>query len=351
MATLADPFFVHVVCAVVRPFQLERQAAGYEVELLVDYEVHVELVHLGVHEARPVVGHARPACERQLHVVVVGGRVHQLAVNYARARERGCLVHGLYHARRALPCVRLVGVADVARDVHRHRGGLCHVDVEVGTVVEPVVAVAVVVVLVELLEQSALRERPRRDEVTHVFSASAYVHVVLCLQCGVFHDVVGPVGAREAYGVASVFELLYHFVREHGLAAVVGAHLVVEHGVLISRGLLNHLCRRQYAVRSRAAHARLPALAALCGYQYYAVGSPHAEHGRGRSVFQHGDALDVVVVDVAHRALNAVNLHQWLGVGPCALAAHEHARGVAPRLARVLHGGHSCELAGQHIVD
>ena len=225
-----------------------------------------------------------------------------------------------------------MGVAHVSGNVERQCGCVCHVHVKVGTVVKTVIGVAVVVFLVELLEQTALGEHTCRDEVAHLLASSADVHVVLCLQRGVFHDVVGPLRAREPDGVGAGAEHLEHLVGELRSTSVVLSHHVVEQGIFVARCLLNHLCRHQEAERGRTADARLSLLASLGSDEHHAVGASHTEHSRCRCVLEHGDALDFVGVDVAHRALHTVNLYERGGVFPCSLSAHEHRGGVRARL-------------------
>ena len=64
--------------------------------------------------------------------------------------------------------------------------------------------------------------------------ATRNVNVVLMLQGEVFHDVVGPLGAWEANGVAAIAELLDDCIRERMLQSVIVAHLIVEQSIIQS---------------------------------------------------------------------------------------------------------------------
>ena len=303
--------------AVVGAFQLQRQALGDKVELLVQDEVERQLVVV-LQDGTGVVGiigHGGVAEERQhqaVHVVRTLNGVHDVAaVNESGAAERRALVDGLDHAAGALAGAGFRRVVHLTGDVEAQQSVLGDVDVEVRTIVEALVAVVVVEVAVaELLEDTVLCEHTCADEVLHAVVAAADVHVVLRLQGNIFHDVLVPFHAGEADGVGAVVEHADDGIGKGCLAAVVGQHLVVEAGILRRGDLLNHLCRRECRERSVDRNLCLSLGAALCGDEHHAVGTAHTEHCRCRSVFQYGDALNFVRVDVPHLALHAVHLDE-----------------------------------------
>ena len=246
------------------------------------------------------------AYKRKRHPVgIIGAGAHELAVYDAGAGKRCGLIHGHDKARRPATGIWLVGIAYVACHVERHCCRLGYVQIQVCTIVKPIVLIAIVVVLVELLEQPTLCHHSCRDEITQVFRAAAHVNAVLGLQSNVFHYVVGPLHARKAYGVAAVLELLQHRVGKHRRKLsparrikIVELHLVVELCVAIAAGLFNHLCRSQGRERRRYVNLCLSLCSALRSDEHHAVGSAHSEHGSCRGILQHSDAFDVFRVDV-----------------------------------------------------
>ena len=57
---------------------------------------------------------------------------------------------------------------------------------------------------------------------------------MLMLQGEVLHDVVGPLGAWEANGIAAIAELLDDSIRERMCQTIVVAHLIVEESIIQS---------------------------------------------------------------------------------------------------------------------
>ena len=157
----------------------------------------------------------------------------------------------------------------VAADADGYGGGLGHVDVEVGAVVEALVLVGAVVGQIERLEQTALGVEAGRQEVAHRLRAARDVQVVLGLERGLLEAVVNPVDVREAYRVRVVLEFLNHFGAEHQLVGVdvavginpalfafdiivvhvvVDVDAVVEVGIVVGAGLLDGLGRHQQRI-------------------------------------------------------------------------------------------------------
>ena len=155
---------------------------------------------------------------------------------------------------------------------------------------------------------------------------------MLLLQGDIFHNILIPFDAREADGVAAGAETLYHGIAELRGATVVGKHLVVEIGILVRVGLLHHLGGGQRRERHIGRNLGLALAASLGGDKHHTVGTAHTEHGSGRSVFQHGDALYLIGVDVPHLALHTIYLNEGGGVDPCGLTTHEDTCCIAARL-------------------
>ena len=247
--------------------------------------------------------------------------------------------------------VWLVGVAHIACKIERERCGLRQIKVEVGTVVESVVAIIEMIVLAELLEESALRVVADVDEIACVLSSTTDVQIMLGLKRGVFHNVVCPYCAWESDRVTPVFKFLYDGVRELTLHSVKIAHQVMEGCVFIAVGLLYHLGGREHTPRCAAADMSIALGTTLRGDEDDAVGTADTEDSRCRGILQHGDALYFLRVDVAHRALDTINLHEWVSVVERGLATDEYTGSVTARLTGVLHGGHAGELSAEHIID
>ena len=165
------------VVAVVRPLDVPGEALGDHAEVLLQLQVHGQVVAVGVHEALVVVVAQGTAADEGQHVaveVVLGvGRVGDIAaVDDAGAGERRGVIHIFNDTRRSLSVVWFLGLVDDAAEVSTQRGGLRDVDVDVGAVVEAVVAEVVVVALVELLEESARGVHAGTDEVLHCLRAT-----------------------------------------------------------------------------------------------------------------------------------------------------------------------------------
>ena len=195
-------------------------------------------------ETVTVVEHTSTAGEGKVQTVgIVSGRGNQFAVHDAGAGERGSVVDVLDDSTciTAAAAVRLVRLADITGNAVRDGSGLGGFQVQVGTVVETLVLVAVVIGHVELLEQTALLIHTGTDKIAYPVGTAADVDVVLLLKGDVLHNVVSPLGVRETERVAAGTELLDDVVRECGHLAVVDAHLVVEAGIVVGRGLLDHL--------------------------------------------------------------------------------------------------------------
>ena len=71
------------------------------------------------------------------------------------------------------------------------------------------------------------------------------IDVVLLLEGEVLHNIVSPLCAWEANGIAAVTELLDNCIREWMSQTIVVAHLIVEEGVVKRTGLLYHLSRAE----------------------------------------------------------------------------------------------------------
>ena len=94
-------------------------------------------------------------------------------------------------------------------------------------------------------------------------------------------------------------------------ASVVLVHLVVEHRIVIAAGLLDEAVGHEDGEVGRGCDTCLALLATLGGDEDDTIGAADTEDGRRRGILQHGDALDLVRVDVVEAALHAVNLYEW----------------------------------------
>ena len=97
---------------------------------------------------------------------------------------------------------RLPPVAHIASDTEFHLGRAGELHIHIRTVIEPVVAVVVVVFLVrELLQKTILEEVAEGDEILHLVISAGDVDIVLGLEEHIIEDVIRPVHARIHYRV------------------------------------------------------------------------------------------------------------------------------------------------------
>ena len=102
--------------------------------------------------------------------------------------------------------MRLTRLIYLTGNVETHQSGLCHIDIQVGTVVETLILIAIVIGAVKFLEDTILGEHTSRDEVLHCLVAARDIDIVLLLQCHVLHQVIRPLHTREADGVGAILE-------------------------------------------------------------------------------------------------------------------------------------------------
>ena len=133
---------------------------------------------------------------------------------------------------------------------------------------------------------------------------------MLLLQGDVLHQVVGPLYARETDGVGAILEHVNDALREIAFLTVVGTHGIVEGGIFVRAGLLDHLGRCQCRERQVKGYFSLTFLSALGGDQHYTIRTTNTEYGRSRSILQYGNALDFVGVDIPHLAFHTIHLNQ-----------------------------------------
>ena len=305
--------------AVVGAFELEGEPLGNEVELLVEYHIHAERVGCALGDARSVVAHARGSHERQrVFSSVVGAGGDIFAIHDAGTGKWRGVVERLKETRGPLRPLRIGLVGHHAAEVERQQGGLGHVEVEVGAVVEAVVAVVVVVGHVVGLEHAVLRVGTGRDEVAGRLRAARDIHVVLALQSRLVQHEVYPVEVGIENGVAVRPELLQYRVVEGGCKLLSGRRggeivevaAVAEGGILVGVGQFQCLRGLHHTPVGGERDLGLALLSALGGDEYHAVGTAHTIDGRGRSILEHGDALYLVGIKVVERAFHTVYLQQ-----------------------------------------
>ena len=192
-----------------------------------------------------VIIHGTASCKRQgQSIAIIGGSGDILSVNDTRTAERSGLQHTHNHAGSALTGTGLLCIVYRTGQVERQSGSLAHIQVEVSTIVETLIAV-VIMKIIKFGKQTTLCHETGRNKVAHGLGTTADVDIMLGLHGNIFHDVIDPTHTRKADGVAAVLEFLKHSIREHRserLTArevkVIPLHLVEESPVFITVCLL-----------------------------------------------------------------------------------------------------------------
>ena len=222
-----------------------------------------------------------------------------------------------------------------------------HLRVDVGT--------DVITTVVEVGDIALLAHETARKEVVDVVGSALQGHVVLLVVARSEH---------LSY-VVHVVPAVRRVVVEHGLDVLAGedgrvlvarlegrsGEFVHQVGHVVVVGVLRsvHECGEVGvdgdSVLAVVGHPRLALPPLLGGDDDHAAGGVEAIYGCRGPVFQHRNALDVVGVDVVHRARHAVD-----DVERAILRAADAQRGeVVARLARGLHGGQTGHAAAQHV--
>ena len=191
-----------------------------------------------------------------------------------------------------------------------------------------------------------------RGEIAGTLGSARHIHVVLLLPGMVVHQVGEPVRAGIDRGHIHVLPVLDGFRGELPTVRGDAFHLlgmVVGRGILIGAGRLEEARDLLETGRGRQGNGRLAFLTATGGGQDDAVGAADTENGRGGSILEDGDVLDLIGVDLAERAFDAVNEHERFRAVERADTPDADDRVVTARDAGILHRLEAGELAGQGI--
>ncbi len=319
--------------------------------------VGVDLEGVGAAVARLVDGGQRTVA----HAAVVGYGAGVEAVVFLRqegVHHDGLVADGkVAHLARALAAV--VGAAGVERRLVVARHGAHGADGELPALAELGVDVgAYVVALVgEMVDVTALAHVAGADEEAGAVVAALDFDVVLgVVTCA--EDLTDVVDVVPSVGGVAVEHQLHHLAGEDGL--VLGAvgdggagELVHEVGHVVVVGILGtiHVGGKvgvdRDTVLSFVGDLGLSALAFLGGDDDHAADGIEAVYGRCGTVLQYGNRLDVVGVDVVHRALYAVDDDER-----CILrAAHAERGEVGARLTGGLHRSEAGDTSAEHRGD
>lgn len=305
-----------------RDVGFHREPLGDEVELLLEVDVGIELVVRGLFElARrerrtdvPEVGCARTrqTASRGVGIVRVGNLFQHPVGVIGRIHHRRSRIHHVEHARYGLVRRRVLDSQHTAH-LDRQFRAACHVEIEVRTVVDAVVAEIGVAPLREILEDRPLVGISQREEVFDALRTARDVVVGVDGLGALAHGDVEPVVVRIADRIDArrrMGILLDLRTGNHRTVALgVFQRHVEQFGRLRRADVVGDHRREVHAVGERDVHLGLARGARAGGYDDDAVGAFGAEHGGRRSVFEHRQRGDLVGVDVRETALHAVNEH------------------------------------------
>ena len=315
-------------------------------------DVGVQLVArlVGIAAAGEVgVGVAEVAVGGDAGYAVVGhhlGEVHRVDVHRCREEAGGGLL-------------RVVSCGEVAAESQVDGGGFGGFQVEVGGVVVAVVAhVGIVVLHLCGAGQTPFVVIAQGDVVGGVGHTATHAHVHTAVVSQVVEELVHPVDCRievwvehrrVVVGQQSVCLLRGFDVLRGVEQAPVGIHVRLVGGIHIGIGVgkLRAFGQGDKAFVVVQVELRLAHLSRFGLDDDYAVGAAHTVNGCGGGVFQHGERFDVFGVDVAETTFHTVYQHQRLGVlvGEGGDTANPDVGVVVSRLARALHGYHTCQTA------
>ena len=164
----------------------------------------------------------------------------------------------------------------------------------------------------------------------------------------ILRNFVHPVHVRIEVGVVARARAVYLLLRERQRRAVLSGQLVEQRHVVGSIQELRQLRGLVDAVLHVEAHLRGTNLTALRRDDDHAVGTAYTIHGRGRSILQHRERLNLGNVDVVEVALHAVNQDERLVTAREGRdTANPEVRIVVARLTRTLDADDARELTGE----
>ena len=237
----------------------------------------------------------------------------------------------------------------ITADVHAQQCCLRHIHIDVGTQVELLVVRGIVhQQALVLLQDAALLEVRGHNRVAQEVATTAHVEVATGGVGIVLGDFVHPVHVRIEVGVVARTGAVYLLLGEGQCRAVLGSQLVEQRHIVGRIQKLGQLCGLVDGVLHMEAYLRCAYLTALGGDDNHTVGTAHTIHGRGGSVFQHRERLNLSHVDVIEVALHTVNQNQRL------VASREgrdttnpEVRVVVSGLSRALNANHTAQLTSQ----
>ena len=329
-----------VVVSVEREHARDRQPLA---ELLRDAQVRVDL-------AAPLVGITRGS-ELGYGVEPSAREGAQLAVGIHRGDVGGLGEVGRFEDR-GLRRSGVVGIGQVSLDAQLDLGGAERIEGQVGRDVVPaVVGIRVVVGQLRVLVHAVLVVIGQSDVVYGLVRSSRHIDVRRTVVAVVAQDLVHPVHIGVEIGVGMRAGLFDHFAAVERTAAARCRGFVRHLHVSGAIDEVGDLRRGRDAFGVAYGELRTPFQTALGVDDDDAVRSAHAVDGRGRSILEDRETLDILRIDVGERAGHAVHERQR-----CAHAGRQgrdaadvDVRIVESRLAGPLYGDQTGDTAGESL--
>ena len=114
----------------------------------------------------------------------------------------------------ALATAHRSAVLHAATQSERQLAALRDIDIQVGTVVEPVIFEGLVIIVREDLEERVLMDETGRDEIAHPVRTAFHVHVRALLPSRIVHHIVDPVRIGEGDWHIARAEMLHDILAE-----------------------------------------------------------------------------------------------------------------------------------------
>ena len=253
--------------------------------------------------------------------------------------------------RRYIPRFCFLRKITLSTQIHRSRLGQIHIDITtviIGTVGHIRAVLRTLVLLIGRL----LVRHAQTEEVTGHATSTPRVHVISLLQRIPVQDFITPFHVRIKVRIQLVFNQVQRHRRIQFFFPTGQPGLVGQHGVVVCPKILRHFLQMGYREVDTPRNRQFVCRTALRRDQYDTVRSPRSIHGRGRSILQNGETLDIRRVYLAQVTLQTVYQHQSTLVGSeRADAANPEVRDVLSRLTTGLQRNDTRHAAAQHIGD